>query len=177
MAIAPLKKLVPPPNQPLDVGSLHQWRLAERKLGLGLPSDYREFVFAYGSGLFARFYRVYNPFAADKSMSLLAAVKETCKWRRETRKEFPERVPYPIFPEAGGILPWGNDENGHDYYWFTRGPPDDWIVLSDDVRGNGLAEHKKSMTEYLLGVLRGDIAPLCRDTFTRRDFVFKPFKT
>jgi hypothetical protein len=176
MAIAAVKKLVLPPKQPLQVGSLDEWRLAEQKLGLGLPSDYRDFVFTYGTGLFAGFYRVYNPFATGKSMSLLPAVKDTCEWRGKTRKEFPERVPYPIYPESGGILPWGNDENGHDYYWLTRGSPDAWIVLSDDVRGKGFAEHTCSMTEYLLAVLEGRIAPLCGDAFTTRDFVFEPFE-
>ncbi len=176
MAIAALTKLVPPPKQPLQVGSLAEWELAERKLCLALPSDYRDFVFTYGTGLFAGFYRVYSPFATERSMSLVPAVADTCEWRLNTRKEFPERVPYPIYPESGGILPWGNDENGHDYYWLTRGSPEDWIVLSDNVRGSGFAEHKCSMTGYLLAVLKGKIAPLCGDAFTRRDFVFKPFK-
>jgi len=175
MTVEHLTKLVPPPKRPTEVGDIHSWRLVEQKLGLVLPADYRDFVLTYGTGLFARFYRIYNPFSVDKSMSLLSCVQETCDWRRETKRELPERVPYPIYPEKTGILPWGNDENGHDYYWLTRGSPDEWIVLADNVRGSGVAEHNCSMTEYLTGVLLGDIKPLAGDKFTRHDFVFKSF--
>ena len=175
MAIGSLKKLVPAPKQPFELGSMEQWRLAEQKLGLTLPSDYRDFVFTYGTGLFAQFYRVYNPFSASESMSLVSAVQKTCDWRRQIRTEFPDRVPYPIHPEKHGILPWGNDENGNDYYWLARGSPEEWIVLSDNVRGNGFAEHKCSMTEYLQGVLTKQIAPLSGDEFKQEDFAFRPF--
>jgi hypothetical protein len=165
---------VPPPGKPVDVGSLEDWRAAERELGLALPSDYRDFIFTYGTGLFARFFRLYNPFATG-AMGLLPSVQETCEWRRRTKRDFPERVPYPIYPESPGILPWGNDENGHDYYWFTQGAPDQWTVLSDNVRGSGFAEHRCSLTEYLTGILLGRIKPLAADCFTEEDRVFKPF--
>ena len=58
--------------------------------------------------------------------------------RRETERDWPHRVPYPIYPDQPGLLPWGNDENGNDYYWLTEGAPDTWRVLSDEVRGEGL---------------------------------------
>jgi hypothetical protein len=174
MSIAHLKRLVRPPALPTDVGSLADWRLCEQRLGVILPSDYRDFIFTYGTGLFARFFRVYSPFA-NGAMSLYSSVQDTCKWRRETKRDFPDRVPYPIYPERPGILPWGNDENGHDYYWLTRGKPDDWIVLADEVRGGGFSEHDCSMTEYLAGVLLGPIEPLAGDPFTEEDRTFKPF--
>jgi hypothetical protein len=174
MSITRLKQLVLPPTKPADVRDLDEWRSTEEKLGLMLPGDYRDFIFTYGTGLFARFFRVYNPFATGP-MALFSSVQETCEWRRQTKKDFPDRVPYPIYPERQGILPWGNDENGHDYYWFTKGAPDDWTVLSDNVRGSGFAEHECSMTEYLLGVLLGRIKPLAEDCFTKEDHVFKPF--
>ena len=174
MSIARLKRLVPPPAQPVGVGSLDEWWLVEQRLGVALPTDYRDFIFAYGTGLFARFFRVYSPFAAG-SMSLYSSVQDTCEWRRNTKREFPDRVPYPIYPESPGILPWGNDENGHDYYWFMEGGPDDWIVLADDVRGRGFSEHRCSMTEYLADVILGRVEPLAGDRFTEDDWTFTPF--
>ncbi len=176
MNILELKSLVTPPKEPLEIGTLEEWHRVEQELGLALPADYREFVFAYGSGLFAQFYRVYNPFSADKYISLDTQVQKTCEWRRRTKAEFPEDVPYPIYPESGGILPWGNDENGHDYYWLTQGSPDQWTVLADDVRGTGFSHHDCSMTGYLLGVLSKRVKPLVGDYPRKENFVFEPFR-
>src|SRR5690242_19716466 len=127
MSVAELKKLVPPPSKPFEVGPLSQWREIEDQLEVRLPRDYREFVFAYGSGLFASFYRIYNPFAANEYTALLPSIKRICDIDRESQREYPKRFPYPYYPEAGGLLPWGNDENGNDYFWLTEGPPTKWI--------------------------------------------------
>src|SRR5207249_2196357 len=116
MPIEPLKKIVPPPPIPSEVGSLQQWQAVERQPGLALPFDYRDFVFTYGSGLFAQFYRIYNPFAASEYTALYPSVERVCGCERETKSDWPDRVPYPIYPDQPGLLPWGNDENGNDYY-------------------------------------------------------------
>src|SRR6266704_1970342 len=121
MSIERLKALVAPPVQPFEVGTLDQWQKVERELGTQLPSDYRDFVFTYGSGLFAQFYRIYNPFAASEFTALNTSVQRVCAAERETKRDWPDRVPYPIYPDQPGLLPWGNDENGNDYYWLTEG--------------------------------------------------------
>lgn len=172
MSIEELKRLVPPPPQPGEVGTMEQWEAMEHTLGLVLPSDYRDFVFAYGSGLFARFYRVYNPFAASEYIALLPSISRVCEDEREFRRDWPDTVPYPIYPEVAGLLPWGNDQNGNDYYWLTEGPPDEWRVLTNEVRGDGYCKHDCSMTEYLVRVLRGEISPLASGYPTAEDRAF-----
>jgi hypothetical protein len=84
-------------------------------------------------------------------------------------------VPYPVFPEKGGILPWGRDENGNDYSWLTEGLPDLWKVVQNNVRGKGYALHECSMTGFLVGVLEGRIKPLASDYPRPEDFVFHPY--
>jgi hypothetical protein len=163
MPIEPLKKIVPPPAQPSEVGSLQQWQTVEHQLGLVLPADYRDFVFSYGSGLFAQFYRVYNPFASSEYTALHASVHRVCGAAREFKRDWPDRVPYPIYPDQPGLLPWGNDENGNDYYWFTEGAPDTWRVLSDEGRGEGFREYGCTMTEFLTKVLLGEFEALAGD--------------
>src|SRR5258708_2505206 len=103
MSIVELKKLVPPPSKPFEVGTLAQWRKIEDQLGMKLPRDYRAFVFAYGSGLFAGLYRVYNPFAASEHTALLSQSKRVCDYNRESQRSFPKRFPYPYHPEPGGL--------------------------------------------------------------------------
>lgn len=173
MAIEPLKKIVTPPQRASEVGTLEKWHEVERQLGVELPSDYRDFVFAYGSGLFARFYRVYNPFAASEWTALYSSVQRVCGWQRDTKRQWPKRVPYPIYPEQRGILPWGNDENGNDYFWVVDGPADTWSVVSDATRGEGFREYGCTMTEFLKKVLLGECKALASEYPTEEDRVFE----
>ncbi len=173
MPIEALKKLVPPPRHPTEVGSLEQWDAFERTLGLTLPSDYREFVFTYGSGRFAQFYGIYNPFAVSEYIALMPSIQRVCAATRVIKRNWPDVVPYPIYPDQHGLLPWGSDDNGNYYFWLTKGPPDTWLVLSDEVRGEGFREYNCTMTEFLAGVLLGEIKALASDYPTDEDRVFE----
>ena len=125
-----------------------------------LPTDYHEFVDAYGSGLFANFYRVNNPFSADEYLALVPASNSWAQMLREEKENDEDAVPFPIFPEAGGVLHWANDENGNTYYWQTVGLPDKWTVVQRQERGTGFKEHKYSMSGFLTGVLTKKIKAL-----------------
>jgi hypothetical protein len=177
MSISELIKLVPPPPKPFEVGTLGQWREIEERLGVKLPRDYREFVFAYGSGLFAGLYRVYNPFAASEYIALLPQGKRVCDMNRECQRSSPERFPYPYYPEPGGLLPWGNDENGNDYYWLTEGLPTKWVVVQDNNRGEGIRVQPYSMTGFLVGILSRKIKPLASGYPRKSVFKFEPWDT
>jgi hypothetical protein len=86
-------------------------------------------------------------------------------------------VPYPIYPDQPGLLPWGNDENGNDYYWFTEGAPNTWRVLSDEGRGEGFREYGCTMTEFLTKVLLGEFKALAGDYPRHENRVFEPYTT
>lgn len=66
----------------------------------------------------------------------------------------------PIFPEPGGLLGWGTDGGGADYYWDTRHPDSDrWTVM---VTGRPVLEtpgqyHGCSLTAYLAGLANGSL--------------------
>ena len=87
--------------------------------------------------------------------------------------QFPQYYPYPICPEFPGFLPWGSDDNGNYYRWLTEGPADRWMVLTNEVRGQGYWLHNRTMTEYLAGVFRGEIAALASDYPAPGDLVFE----
>lgn len=174
MSISELKRLVPPPKAPREVGTMAEWRQVEQKLGIKLPRDYRAFVFAYGSGLFAGFYRVYNPFARGKYTSLVSSVKRICDMERETRKDRGgDYFPLGIFPEPEGLLPWGNDENGNDYYWHTSGSPTSWRVVQNENRGRGLHAQPFSMTGFLVAVLNRKVRALASGYPRKDNLVFE----
>lgn len=175
MSIDELKQLIVPPAQPCEVGTLAQWRIIEDRLGTKLPCDFREFVFAYGSGLFARLYCVYNPFSSSEYVALIPQGVRVCDYNRESQKSFPLRFPYPYYPETGGLLPWGNDENGNDYFWLTEGPPDKWVVVQDNNRGEGIRLQPYSLTGFLVAILRQNVKPLASGYPRRDDYIFEPW--
>jgi hypothetical protein len=173
MSFTELSRLVAPPDTPQEVGTLAEWSSIESQLGMTLPGDYREFVFAYGTGLFANFYRVYNPFASSQYIALIPSVTRVCGYNRESQKSFPDRFPYPYYPDANGLLPWGNDVNGNDYFWLTDGSPNEWRVVQDENRGNGILVHPLSMTEFLTSILKGETTPLAGGYPLGEDYVFQ----
>lgn len=174
MSLSNLKELVAPPTQPIEAGSLNQWNTVEERLGLSLPSDYRDFILAYGTGQFARFYLVFNPFSISEWVNLFTCVKRLCNAESEIKRHWPDTVPYRIYPERPGLLPWGCDENGNYYFWLTAGPADTWQVISDEVRGEGFREYGRCMTDFLHDVLSGKTKALAGDFPQDDDRIFEP---
>ena len=170
MAAADITALIRPPAVPNQVGTLIEWQAVEQQLGVTLPLDFREFIFAYGTGQLGRFYWVWNPF---RGSTFVEQVRLICGYERELQRQFPQYYPYPIYPECPGFLPWGSDDNGNYYGWLTDGPPDQWLVLSNGVRGQGYRLHRCNMTGYLAGVFRGEIKPLASGYPCPEDFVFQ----
>jgi hypothetical protein len=170
MSVADIIDLIRPPATPQQVGTLTEWKNVERELGVLYPSDFREFIFVYGTGLLGRFYSVWNRFGGT---DFVEHVRLICKYERESQLEFPEYFPHPIYPESPGFLPWGSDDNGNYYGWLTHGPPDKWPVLSNEVRGEHYRLHGCTMTQYLAGVFRGQIVPLATDFPGPDDLVFQ----
>jgi SMI1-KNR4 cell-wall len=177
MSIHELLELVQPPTHPTRVGTDEQWAEVERAVGLALPADYKEFIRAYGSGHFARFYSVYSPFTDFNYTGLLPSILRVCDAERSFKREVPDRSPFPIHPEVPGLLPWACDENGNFYFWLTSGHPDGWNVIVNEVRGDGYSQYDCSMTAYLARVLRGEIQALASDYPMVEDRVFEPWAT
>jgi len=50
MALHELIRVLPPPTHPHDTGSLAEWAAVESRLGIVFPSDYKDYIRAYGSG-------------------------------------------------------------------------------------------------------------------------------
>lgn len=97
------------------------WSAAEQDLGTGLPADFKDLIRVYGTGVFGSIYLA-NPlrqWGRDK-------IREDISRFRDLRDAL--EFTLPLFPERPGLLPWGNDSNGHLYCWWVDGPPDSWTV-------------------------------------------------
>ena len=173
MSLEELSRILPPPKKPLQVGTLKQWKAIEQKTGIQFPEDYKDFIFAYGSGGVAGFLGVFNPFAPRWT--------EELRWRmenwRSTKVPYPDEVPHPIFPDVGGVFPWGADDNGNEYCWLTKGQPASWITLRNHESGAPWDRFKYPMTTLLAKVLSNKLPRFwggSRDPFTKDELTFVP---
>jgi hypothetical protein len=77
-------------------------------------------------------------------------------------------LPYPLFPEAGGLLPVAITDNGDTIHWLTNGPPDEWTIVVQDSRAPECEAYDMAFTDFLArwiaGLISSDIlGPLGRD--------------
>jgi hypothetical protein len=152
MSIEALKKVLPPPAKPVDTGGpTPDWAAVEAKIKTPLPADYKAFVTTYGSGTIDEYFSVFTPFAKTKR-DLPTQIERQLGAMRQVR-DAGEKMKYPLFPEPGGLLPWGLTDNGDVFYWLTTGAPDSWTVVTNVGRGPDYEEFKMSMTDFLAGIL------------------------
>jgi hypothetical protein len=157
VSIAELRRLAPAPAWPLGSGDEQRWLLAENKLGLRLPTDYKDLVQTYGSGRFGNFLTVFTPFVSDGYVNLLTQDTLALDAYREVRAALPHAAPYPAYPEPGGVLPWAQTDNGDVVYWLTEGPSDSWPIVVIEARHGSYEQYALSTTEFLARLLEGTL--------------------
>jgi hypothetical protein len=158
-----LKTVMEPPREPAETRHGNDWRSVEKKLGTELPADYKELINVYGTGVVDHFLWVLNPFSKNKNLNLLDAGNAQLIALRQLRAEFGEDIPYPVFPESNGLLPWAKTDNGDVVYWSCKGPTSNWPIVVNESRGPRWREFQLSTSEFLLEVvtrrLRVDVFP------------------
>jgi hypothetical protein len=172
-----LRKLLPPPAEPVEVGRPDGWAKVEVALGTGLPDDFKAFTELYGSGKVDDFLYLFNPFAEGEDGNLLFEKDRVLAAYAETRAKFPKRLPLPPFPEPGGVLPLGRTDNGDELYWVTEGAPDGWPVALLESRAARQEVHPVPVTgllaELAAGQLQTEVLPA--EVVHRPTHQFAPF--
>ena len=124
MWIDNLAQIAPPPTCPDEVGTVEELRQIEKRFGITLPADYREFSLRYGSGSFVgTFLEIWTPFTVDLP-------KESAD--RNGRAFWFHKcgyLPWAPFPANPGLLEIGGNENGDTVLYLTEGDPDHWPIL------------------------------------------------
>jgi hypothetical protein len=149
-----LPVVLPPPANPVDAPAFHDWGNITERFGLVLPSDYTAFVQAYGSGIVSDFLTVFNPFSANSNINVDAMFSRLSSLR-ELRMLDPEELPYPLFFEPGGLLPWGESVDGDIYCWITDNEISTFWRVVVCLRSGGSELCESNMTTFLLDGLRG----------------------
>ena len=160
MVIDPLLAILQAPSIPQEPGTAQGWGDVGRRIGEVLPGDYMKFIELYGTGTIARWLTVLNPFARNRHQNLLVAGFEFLAALREVKREFPDEVPFPLFYEPQGLLPWGVSIDGDIFCWSTAGLSGNWTVVIIG-RHTGNEEFPTPMTQFLFEALSRKIEPRC----------------
>jgi len=175
-----LTEIIPPPKHPQEtkLESDVAWHEIEDKIGTALPNDYKLYIATYGSGMLADFIIPFNPFAESANYNLIDR-QEIADHYRDVRAQYgDERVPYPLYPDADGLLPWADTANGNYLFWLTVGKPDAWPVVAKISRGNRFERHDLSMSDFLFQYLSGRIESHVLPPMNLSDIVlFTPLPT
>jgi len=175
MSVLELLRLVPPPDKPIGAGIPAGWKEVEDRLELALPPDYKEIVDRYGIGWFGNWLMIYSPFAEtfnlfeqnDRILPLFDGCVDS------DPDSFP---PYPVYPEEGGLLLFGQDENSGPLCFVTNGPPARWPIVIMDNKYLRVYSRKidATLSELLFGWFTGKLGEADHSTLhppRRNEFV------
>jgi len=161
--IEELKSVIDPPAAPnLILNSTVAWQCQFDRLGTRLPEDFVQFHQVFGAGYF---YSRTHKSSANLSIygglqrfSLNESVPKRLSELRLAKERRPKSVPYPLYWEPHGLLPWGRTSNGTDLCWSVRGIlVDDWPVIVLHVSNTASELFDCCMAEFLTGQIRGTI--------------------
>lgn len=156
MSLEELLKIVPPPEEPIEASTEAEWARVQSRLGIVLPPDYKRYINQYGSGRIGAFLLVLNPFSASHYLNLFQASVDWIGELRQLKSKWGEiECPYPLYPQSGGLLPWGYTENGNRLYWRTVGEAENWPIVVNEARGPQFEEFDHTMHGFLVKLLTG----------------------
>jgi len=172
-----LLELMPPPRSPVESGTPVSWAATEAALRTSLPRDYKQFIEAYGSGSVDEFVTVLNPNSSTPDLQLDQYGERMLAVTRNLRSGGVVEIPFPIYPEPGGLLPWGVTANGDWGYWLTDPPdaPDAWTIVVSVDRGPDWFRHPGPLVRFLADILDGSTrVPFFPDDFPSAQPTFVP---
>ncbi|HEY4258647.1 MAG TPA: SMI1/KNR4 family protein [Schlesneria sp.] len=174
-----LGALVSPPDRPIGLDL--SWKTVERELGLTLPADYKAFINVYGSGTLTSpdgwvaisNFRDSGKLGKSFQESLCGENSLVAQHnRQETESDCP--CPYPVYPTAGGLLPFATVLDVNNLNWLTTGDPEKWDVVhwSFDLPVYTRL-NSDTFSRCLLKMLRGQYKGLKQPASMKPPFQFK----
>ncbi|MFB7420216.1 SMI1/KNR4 family protein [Streptomyces sp. NPDC056210] len=152
------------------------WEASERHLGVTLPADYKAFMDVYGPGTLDGYLYLDRP-TCLMTPGELEEYWSLDSWR-EARKGSEDLYPFPFHPDPGGLIRWGHDEHGGEYYFLASGSdPDNWEI----VVGSESAEWYRTngtFTEFLTRCFDGlDRPPFMPRSWPEAGARYDPFNS
>jgi hypothetical protein len=176
MTLNALVEVMSPPREPVETGNVEQWTNVKESLGTELPTDYKEYINTFGTGSIGAFLWPYNPFSNNENLNLITRSKLILEAMSVIKERFGDtEVPYPLFPEPEGLLPWGVTDNGDSLFWLTAGNTDEWPVVINESRGPFFERFEEPMTDFLAKLISGEISSeVIPSDFLDKEALFVP---
>jgi len=130
------------------------WSDVERELRTPLPVDYKELLNRFPGGVF-RGVGIYSPVVSVQAwIEYKRDLEELLEILGDEDLEYLTGVDYGLFPEPGGLLPWGTDGQGGTLCWITASTdPDTWKIAYHDQGADEWREHPGPATQLLYEIL------------------------
>jgi len=163
-----LVHLLPPPSG--EVAGV-PWRRSRPEIGVEFPADFREFADRYGGGSMVResdgtaSLSVYGLYSGEPTWGgetgfrafMANQVDDIYESFADTPDDFWDGPSYPVHPDPGGLLAWGDNQDGDVFFWLTEDPdPDRWPVVMLARGPAVMMRFESGMVEFLVSVLSGD---------------------
>lgn len=132
------------------------WAPIEKAVGTVLPADLKDFARLYGCGEFMEFIGVAVPWASDHGRVYAREVGRTCGAFHQMS------LPYPVWPDAGGLFPAGATSNGDQIFWLPQGDVESWRIAVWDrghLEGDDVEIFECDLTDFLAGLATGATTP------------------
>lgn len=166
------------------------WDQAQEELSVALPPDFCELAERFPAGVFQG-YLAFLPSPASLADLRDRRLADLRRWRddtpdddeiryREYLKELAASegeefspdpalyIPFPLWPEPGGIFPWATGSHTEIFFWLRSGlDPGTWPVVwchGDDLEWE---QFEGTTTEFLIALVTGQIdgrqlgSPIC----------------
>ncbi|MFF4393979.1 hypothetical protein ACFY0G_45950 [Streptomyces sp. NPDC001552] len=132
------------------------WTEVEQHVGSALPSDFKAFLNAYGTGVISGELVVFHPRGTSpllermrKTHGVFAERRDRALGRGDT-----EHIPYPFHPEPGGLISWGYDYSGDEHFFLPCDPdPDRWKIVTM-AHGEGCETFDGPFSGFTLAFVR-----------------------
>jgi hypothetical protein len=133
------------------------WQAVEGSVGRPLPQDYKTLVETFPQGRFQGFVELIRPGDyGESSLDFLGYYRYRLEDMREWRRGELERFPMPIYPELGGLLPWGRSRRNDLFFWLTDSPdPDHWSIVVSDAEFSRWDVFSGNISSFLEEVVSG----------------------
>ncbi|MFF5257941.1 hypothetical protein ACFY4C_03270 [Actinomadura viridis] len=134
------------------------WTAVERRLGHRIPCDYKGLVARFPRGVFNDYLTVAVPGDNGDETDLIGGFEFVLEDFRNWRSNEPDMIPYPLYPEPQGLVPWGGSTQGETFFWLPEGAdPDEWDVVAVSSDGSGWRRFPASATDFVTAVVTGTL--------------------
>ncbi|WP_156178913.1 hypothetical protein [Saccharothrix sp. ST-888] len=130
------------------------WPSVEERLGLTLPTDYKDLAERFGSGEFDGFLWLSTPDTPSTHHDLIAEAHSLGVFASAVADAGNLYNPYAIFPAPGGLLRWADSVQADQFYWLTdSADPDRWPIIACNEDGDQWERFDGSTAEFIHRVL------------------------